>query len=312
MKHSGGGFRIYNKKRKEFGNEKRNLILEIILESKEGLELNQILNILKKKIEEKLENYKIEIANEFTVYNEYRNKLNERKKELTIGERMVLYYLRDLKQNHMIEKRDKKYFPSLYVLNNQYKFMPSPFGKSMVYSIGYFNPENLEKSLIEYIIRYGLFIIYTFMEYSKIRAKAVSEKEYKKNLLYDWLQKSIPLKEMYKIFTDLYFKVEVDKVQLDKDKLISKMECLLKKNYPVHYELLREIRNTHIRRIEKSKNIQNIEEAKLKRFQNQVDHQMLNNNDAKVDEVKIESINNIARGRVVPKNWYEQLAKESE
>ena len=182
----------------------------------------------------------------------------------------------------------------------------------MVYSIGYFNPENLEKSLIEYIIRYGLFIIYTFMEYSKIRAKAVAEEEYIKKAFCDWLQKSIPLNEMYKIFTDLYFKVEVDKVQLDKDKLTSKMEFLLKKNYPEHYELLREIRNTHLRGIEESKNIQDIEGKLLKRFQNQVDHQILNNNDGKVDEVKIESINNIAHGRIVPKDWGEQLAKESE
>jgi hypothetical protein len=152
------------------------------------------------------------------------------------------------------------------------------------------------------------------MEYSKIRTTAVAEEEYIKNVLYDWLQKSIPLNEMYKIFTDLYFKVETDKEKIDIDKLTSKMEFLLKKNYPEHYELLREIRNRHIRRIEASKNIQDREAKLLKRFQNQVDHQMLNNNDTKVDEVKLESINIITHGRIVPKDWPEQLsriAKES-
>lgn len=313
MQH-GSGFRIYNQKRKEFGNEKYNLILEIILQSKEGLELNQILNILKKKIDEKLENYKIEIANEFPVYNEYRNKLKERKKELTIGKRMVLYYLKDLRQNHIIEKKDKKYFPSISVLSNQYKFMPSPFGKSIVYSIGYFNPENLEKSLMEYIIRYGLFIIYTFIEFSKIQNDMKNEEIYKKNLLYDWLQKSIPLNEMYKVFTDLYFNIDVDKVPIDSDKLALKIKSLLKKNYPDHYELLNRLRNSQIKDIEENK-INNDKEVKiLKRFRNQVDHQMLNNNDAKVDNAELNSINNTVRARVVPKYWFKQLsqiAKES-
>jgi hypothetical protein len=66
----------------------------------------------------------------------------------------------------------------------------------MVYSIGYFFPTNIEKSLMEYIIRYGLFVIFTFIEFSKLKEK--NKEEYKDYFLYDWLQKSIPLNEMYK------------------------------------------------------------------------------------------------------------------
>lgn len=306
MKHS--RFYIHNKKRKEFSNEKYNLILEIILESN-GLQLNQIIDILKKKIDENLESYKIEIANNYQLDDDYQNKIKQRRQELTIGKRMVLYHLSGLRKNHLIEKRDKKYFPSISALNNEYKFLPSLFGGSMVYSIGYFNPENLEKSLIEYIIRYGLFIIYTFIEFSKIQDEVKKEDEHMKNYLYDWLQKSIPLNIMYKIFTDLYFNTEIDKVQIDKDKLASKIKSILKKNYPDNYELLSELRNRHIKHIEKNKNNKDKEAELLKRFQNQVDHQMLNNKDVKVDKVNINSINGIAHGRIVPENWFKQLAK---
>jgi len=52
---------------------------------------------------------------------------------------------------------------------------------------------------------------------------------------------SIPLTIIYKIFTDLYFNTEADKVQIDKDKLASKIKSILKKNYPDHYELLRKL-----------------------------------------------------------------------
>ena len=50
---------------------------------------------------------------------------------------------------------------------------------------------------MEYIIRYGLFVIFTFIEFSKLKEKNIKE-EYKDYFLYDWLQKSIPLNEMYK------------------------------------------------------------------------------------------------------------------
>ncbi len=207
----------------------------------------------------------------------------------------------------MIEKKGKRYFPSISVVSNQYEIFPEIFGKSMIYSIGYFYPENLEKSLIEYVIRYGLFVIYTFNEFSKLRHNL--KKEYKDSILSDWLQKSIPLNEMYNIFSDLYFNNEIDK--LDKNKVSSKINSFLEKNYPNHYKILTEIRNKNVKHLEKSKKDKNKEDESMKKFQNQVDTQILINNDTEVDPVTITS-RIVAYGRTIPKDWYEQLANESD
>src|SRR5688500_4207224 len=112
------GFYIYNKKKKDFSNQKHKIILEIIIESN-GLQLNQILKILKKKTDEKLKIYEMEIAinqGELTTV-EFKNKVEQKRKELTIQKRMVQYYLRDLLENNMIEKKGKKYFPSISVVS---------------------------------------------------------------------------------------------------------------------------------------------------------------------------------------------------
>ena len=163
------GFYIYNKKKKDFSNEKHKIILEIITESN-GLQLNQILKILKKKTDEKLKIYEMEILiNRELTSIEFKNKVEQKRKELTIQKRMVQYCLRNLIENNMIEQKGKKYFPSILIITNQYEFFPEVFGKSMVYSIGYFYPTKIEKSLIEYVMRYGLFVIYTFMEFNKLK-----------------------------------------------------------------------------------------------------------------------------------------------
>ncbi len=218
---------------------------------------------------------------------------------------MVQYYLSNLMEKNMIEKRVKDIFHlfQLYLVNM--KFFPEVFGKSMVYSIGYFYPENLEKSLIEYIIRYGLFVIYTFNEFSKLRHNL--KEEYKDNILYDWLQKSIPLNEMYNIFSDLYFHNEIDK-EIDKNKVSSKINSLLEKNYPNHYKILTEIRNKNVKHLKERKKDKNKEDESMKRFENQINTQILINKDTKVDPVTI--ISRVpAYGRVIPKDWYEQLSQ---
>lgn len=306
LMHYKNGFHIYNKKKKGLSNEKDNLLLEIVLESKEGLELNNILKILEKKINQKIENYHIEIANEYPDYNEYQNKLNERKKELSIKRRRVIDKLNNLIESNKIEKKGKKYFPSVSVLNDPYKFLPAGYSKFMIYYLGYFPPGNLEKSLIEYVIRYGLFVIYTFNEYSKISYN--HEEGYKDSFLSTWLQESIDLKNMYNIFSDLYFNNKIDKVNIDK--ISSKINSLLKKNYPNHYKILTEIRKKNLKDLEQRK--KDKDKVDWKRFENQIDRQLLINKDTKVDPIKMETISNVAHGRIVSANWYKQLANESE
>ena len=128
------GFYIYNKKKKDFSNEKHKIILEIIIESN-GLQLNQILNILKEKTDEKLKIYENEtLINRELTSIEFKNKVEQKRKELTIQKRMVQYYLRDLLENNLIEKKGKKYFPSIAVISNQYEFFPEVFAKYMLYS----------------------------------------------------------------------------------------------------------------------------------------------------------------------------------
>ena len=300
MQH--GGFYIYNKKKKDLSNEKEKIILEIIIESN-GLQLNKILQKLKERTEEKLKNYEKELTPV-----EFKDKLEQKRKELIIQKRMVQYYLRNLIEHNMIEKKGKKYFPSLSVISNQYEIFPEVYGKSMIYSIGYFYPENLEKSLIEYVNRYGLFLIYTFIEFSKIQHNI--KEEYKDNFLFHWLQKSIPLNEMYNIFSDLYFNNETNKV-VDKNKIASKINSLLEKNYPNYYKILTIIRNKNIKNLEEHKKDKNKENEKWKRFENQIDRQILINKDTKIDPLIISSRDMVAYGRIVPKDWYEQLANES-
>src|ERR671911_2245109 len=111
------------------------------------------------------------------------------------------------------------------------------------------------------------------------------------------------------IFSDLYFYNEVDKEKIDENKIRSKLNFLLNKNYPDYYQMLTKIRNKEVRHLEESKKNKNKLDELLKRFQNQVDRQVLINKDTKVDPVKMETIGNVARGRIVPEHWYKQLAK---
>jgi hypothetical protein len=114
------------------------------------------------------------------------------------------------------------------------------------------------------------------------------------------------------IFSDLYFYNEVDKEKIDENKIRSKLNFLLNKNYPDYYQMLTKIRNKEVRHLEESKKNKNEVDELLKRFQNQVDRQVLINKDTKVDPVRMEFIHNFVRARIVPKNWYNQLANESD
>ncbi|MDF2737348.1 MAG: hypothetical protein K0S93_1205 [Nitrososphaeraceae archaeon] len=143
---------------------------------------------------------------------------------------------------------------------------------------------------------------------SKLKEKNI-KKEYKDNFIYDWLQKSIPLNEMYNIFSDLYFNNEVGNEKIDNNKIRSQLNFLLNKNYPDYYQMLTEIRNKKVKHLEESKKNKKEVDKLLKRFQNQVDRQVLINKDTKIDPIKMKFIHNVAHARIVPKNWYKQLAK---
>jgi hypothetical protein len=81
------------------------------------------------------------------------------------------------------------------------------------------------------------------------------------------------------IFSDLYFYNEVDKEKIDENKIRSKLNFLLNKNYPDYYQMLTKIRNKEVRHLEESKKNKNEVDELLKRFQNQVDRQVLINKD---------------------------------
>jgi hypothetical protein len=168
-------------------------------------------------------------------------KLEIKTKELSMVIRTVKSILNKLTDEKLVIHRKG----GIYCLNesiNNFSLFPNPYGSSIIYSIGNFFPTTIEKSLEEFINRYGLFMIFAFLQLLHFKYSNENENENKESIsknndleIENWLKEAIPLKLMYDIFKKLYFSDEKLNSKTFNLELLNGLNKIIEKKYPLLY-----------------------------------------------------------------------------
>lgn len=161
------------------------------------------------------------------------------KQGFSISIRTVKFILKDLTNlNYIIRKEHGIY--SIDKSKNRALLFPNSFGELMLYSIGNFFPTNIEKSLEEYVNRYGLLIIFTFFQllefknsYEKddLKVSHFNDKE-----ISNWLESAVPLKSMFNWFEQLYFDPSIQDTKNINLQKLKGLHKIIEKKYPSLYK----------------------------------------------------------------------------
>ena len=243
-------------------------------------------------------------------------KFEKKKKEFSMVIRTVKSILEKLTNEHLVIHKKG----GIYSLNeslNNFLFFPNDFGKSMVYSIGSFFPSTIEKSLEEFVNRYGLFMIFAFLQllyYNNSKEDRnenilKGEKEETNNY---WLEDAIPLKFMFNLFTKLYFNNK-ENTKIINLKIIKGLNKLIENKYPLYYK---EFNNN----IKKNQELKHKNNQQRKKFDEAFDkledffeielkkEKLIHKYESKPYELSTIFGNKVS-ARMAPKDWWDQLAK---
>jgi hypothetical protein len=251
----------------------------------------------------------------------------EKTKELSMSIRTVKSILEKLTNEKLVIHKKG----GIYCLNeslNNFLIFPNPYGTSIIYSIGNFFPTTIDKSLEEFVNRYGLFIIFAFLQLLKFKNsnEIENENENEKSISYaktttdhnihNWLKDAIPLKLMYNLFRTIYFNDDgQENTKINNLKILNGLNKIIKKKYPLFY---REFNDKLKENIELTKLIEHntIEYNKaidgMDEFLDMAEREskVLNNNESKNIEYVIPPIfDNRVYAKVLPKDWPDQLSK---
>jgi hypothetical protein len=293
---------------------------------------SKILEFIDKQSEKYAKDYFKENNRSFTS-----EEFEKKKKEFSMVIRTVKSILGKLTNENLVIHNNG----GIYCLNesiNNFSLFPNPYGTSMIYSIGHFFPTTIESSLEEYVNRYGLFMIFAFLQLLNLKnsneIKNENENENKESISYNydtieqnnidqnsidnWLRDAIPLKLMYDLFRTLYFndngKENTKTVNL---KILNGLNKIIEKKYPLFYneftdKLKENIELTKISEHNTNEYIKAIN--KMDEFHDKAERESIVLNEGKNIEYKLPPIiDNRAYARMLPKDWkYQilQLAKE--
>lgn len=245
----------------------------------------------------------------------------KKKKDFSIVIRTVKSILEKLtNENLVIHKKG-----GIYCLNesiNNFLLFPNPFGKSLIYSIGNFFPTSIEKSLEEFVNRYGLFMIFAFLQLLNLKNSKENGNE---SISYstdqninNWLEDAIPLKLMYDLFRTLYFNDKQNTKTINL-KILNGLNKIIEKKYPLFYnefndKLKENIELTQI--IEHNTKEYDKVINEMDEFLDKTEREMIVLNEYKSKSYKLPTIfGDRAYSRILPKDWEKQLlqlAKESD
>jgi hypothetical protein len=288
---------------------------------------SKILEFIDKQSEKYAKDYFKENNRSFTS-----EEFEKKKKEFSMVIRTVKSILGKLTNENLVIHNNG----GIYCLNesiNNFSLFPNPYGTSMIYSIGHFFPTTIESSLEEYVNRYGLFMIFAFLQLLNLKNsnEIKNENENEKRISYNyditdqnnnidnWLRDAIPLKLMYDLFKTLYFndndgKENTKTVNL---KILNGLNKIIEKKYPLSYneftdKLKENIELTKISEHNTNEYIKAIN--KMDEFHDKAERESIVLNEGKNIEYKLPPIiDNRAYARMLPKDWkYQilQLAKE--
>jgi hypothetical protein len=152
----------------------------------------------------------------------------------TITPRTIQSAVRRLwKEYGLIEKEGKQYSLAPKALYD-IRYFPDDFAMPAVHSLIPFSVKNVEQSLEEFIVRFGAYIVFTFIEAMRpIKDNDVNLLN-NERLLNLWFQDAIPIKELFDLFSSLYHKKDDEM----KDTTIRKLTQVFEKRYPEIYREL--------------------------------------------------------------------------
>ena len=108
----------------------------------------------------------------------------------------------------------------------------------------HFRVESVEQSVSEMIRRIGAYILFTFIEASRPIEDASTSSADKDKLFHSWLEKAIPINDMFGYFHSLYRDIDKPEEYRELNKnTIEKLTNMFKENYNEIYNLLVEARS---------------------------------------------------------------------
>lgn len=252
-------------------------------------------------------------------------KIEKKKKEFSMSIRTVKSILEKLTyENLVIHKKGGNY--SLNQSLNKFVLFPNDFGESMVYSIGNFHPTTIEKSLEEFVNRYGLFMIFAFLQLLYLKSSKENGNESfsyrdEEEIDNNWLEDGVPLKLMFDLFARLYSDNKESTKKTVNLKILNGLNKIIETKYPLYY---REFND----KIKENKELIQIIQHRRKDFTNainEMDDEMdeffdkaerekivLNKYKKKSKSYRLPTIyGDRAYARVLPKDWEKQIAKLS-
>ena len=247
----------------------------------------------------------------------------EKRKEFSMVIRTVKSILGKLTNEKLVIHKKG----GIYALNeslNKFLLFPNHFGESMVYSIGNFFPTTIEKSLEEFVNRYGLFMIFAFLQLLYLKNskengnESISYRD-EEEIDNNWLEDAVPLKLMFDLFARLYSDNKEGTKKTVNLKILNGLNKIIKTKYPLYYK---EFNN----KIKNNKELKRKSEQRIEKYNEVIDKvddffeaeekkKSFNEYKNKKSKYEIPTIfDNKAHARVLPKDWEEQLsqlAKES-
>jgi hypothetical protein len=243
----------------------------------------------------------------------------KKKKEFSMVIRTAKSILGELtNENLVIHKKG-----GIYCLNesiNNFSLFPNPYGRSMIYSIGNFFPTTIEKSLEEFVNRYGLFMIFAFLQLLRFKYSNENENE-NENIesisknndlkMENWLKDAIPLKLMYDIFKKLYFSDEKINSKTFNLELLNGLNKIIEKKYPLLYNKFNDKLKENIeitQMIENNRKEYNKAIDEMDEFLDKTEREDRTLKNRKSSKYELPLIfGDRTYSRVLPKDWKEQL-----
>ena len=170
----------------------------------------------------------------------------EKRKEIkrnnidTISLRTIERRVKDLtEQEGLLDKDGDRYHLSEKALSD-IRYFPQLFGSTALMKIGVMFANSIDQSLVDFVIRFGAFLVYTFIEAARPVGKSPISIVEKQRLYVSWLEKAVPLNDM----TTLFFRMYGLGTRGEKnDKVtIEKLRKIFQLRYPDIYKKLEEAR----------------------------------------------------------------------
>jgi hypothetical protein len=159
----------------------------------------------------------------------------------TISLRTIQRKANELRGEGLLEKEGDIYRLTEKALSDV-RYFPQLFGSVALMKIGVMFSNSLDQSLVDFVIRFGTFLVYTFIEAARPVGKSPISIVEKQRLFVSWMEKAVPLNDM----TNLFFGIYGLGTRGEKhDKItVEKLRKIFQQRYPDIYKKLEEARVT--------------------------------------------------------------------